>query len=154
MLLFHRQSQRSKKVATTNIDDTVVPGFPTGTSENTIVNALGKPSKVSKGLWNTRAYLYRLQPNRVDLGYLFDRKSGILRQTEVAFAQSVPLETMQSTLQGMLAGNASSSIQQGLEKVYQRQINEYSFRTGGLKGVIQRNEEDQIYIGVWDADLH
>jgi serine/threonine-protein kinase len=146
--------KKQKEVATTNIGDTVVPGFPTGTSENTIVNTLGKPSKVSRGLWNTRAYLYRLQPNRVDLGYLFDRRSGILRQTEVAFAQSVPLETMQSTLQGMLAGNASSAIQQGLEKVYQRQINEYSFRTGGLKGVIQRNEEDQIYIGVWDADLH
>jgi len=32
--------------------------------------------------------------------------------------------------------------------------NNYSFNTGGLKGVIERNERDRIYIGVWDADLH
>jgi serine/threonine protein kinase, bacterial len=146
--------QENKQEVATNITSGSVPGFPTGTSESTIREALGKPSKVSKGLWNTRAYLYRLKPNRVDLGYLFDRKSGILRQTEVSFAQSVSPDVMRSTLQGMLGGSASSQIRQGLQKVYQRQINEYSFNTGGLKGVIQRNKEDQIYIGVWDADLH
>ncbi|MFH7025888.1 MAG: protein kinase [Heteroscytonema crispum UTEX LB 1556] len=131
-----------------------VPGFPTGTSESTVKATLGKPSKVSRGLWNTRAFLYKLEPNRVDLGYLFDKNSGVLRQTEVSFAQSVEPEVMQTTLQGMLGGKASNQISQGLQQVYQRQSNEYSFNVGGLEGVIQRNQEDQIYIGVWDADLH
>lgn len=147
------RQENQPKVATNTISRSV-PGFPTGTSENTVKASLGKPTKVSRGLWNTRAYLYRLEPNRVDLGYLFDRKSGVLRQTEVSFAQSVSPGVMQSTLQGMLGGNASGEINQGLQRVYQRQANEYSFSVGGVKGVIQRNKEDQIYIGVWDADLH
>lgn len=130
-----------------------VPAFPTGTSQDAITAALGQPSKSSNGLWNTRAFLYRLEEN-VDLGYLFDRNTGVLRQTEVSFAQSVPPEVMQRTLQGMLAGNANSDINQGLQKVRDRQSRRYSFNVGGLKGVIERNQQDRIYIGVWDADLH
>ena len=148
------QPENQPKVATANTSNLSVPAYPTGTSENTVKSTLGKPTKVSRGLWNTRAYLYRLYPNQVDLGYLFDRKTGVLRQTEVSFAQSVPPQVMQSTLQGMLGGNGSGEINQALQRVHQRQINQYSFSVGGVKGVIQRNQEDQIYIGVWDADLH
>ncbi|BCX07186.1 MAG: hypothetical protein KatS3mg066_1045 [Fischerella sp.] len=148
------QPENQPKVATANTSNLSVPAYPTGTSENTVKSTLGKPTKVSRGLWNTRAYLYRLHPNQVDLGYLFDRKTGVLRQTEVSFAQSVPPQVMQSTLQGMLGGNGSGEINQALQRVHQRQINQYSFSVGGVKGVIQRNQEDQIYIGVWDADLH
>ena len=129
------------------------PVFPTGSSENNVKANLGQPTKVSRGLWNTRAYLYRLQPNRVDLGLLFDRKSGKLRQTEASLAQSVGESTMQNTLQRMLKGNINGDIQQGLQRVYQRQKNRYSFRTGNLKGVVERNKQDRIYIAVWDADL-
>ncbi|MBD2430317.1 MULTISPECIES: serine/threonine-protein kinase [Fischerella] len=146
--------ENQPKVATANTSSLSVPAYPTGTSEDTVKSTLGKPTKVSRGLWNTRAYLYRLHPNQVDLGYLFDRKTGVLRQTEVSFAQSVPPQVMQSTLQGMLGGNASGEINQALQRVHQRQINQYSFSVGGVEGVIQRNQEDQIYIGVWDADLH
>ncbi|OKH15796.1 serine/threonine protein kinase [Fischerella major NIES-592] len=148
------QPENQPKVATANTSNLSVPAYPTGTSENTVKSTLGKPTKVSRGLWNTRAYLYRLHPNQVDLGYLFDRKTGVLRQTEVSFAQSVPPQVMQSTLQGMLGGNGSGEINQALQRVHQRQINQYSFSVGGVEGVIQRNQEDQIYIGVWDADLH
>lgn len=116
-------------------------------------STLGEPRKRSRGLWNTRAYLYNLEPNRIDLGYLFDRRTGVLRQTEVAFAQAVEPDVMKNTLQGMLGGSASSEIKQGLQKVYDRQKNRYSFNLGSIKGVIERNNQDQIYIGVWDADL-
>ncbi|MEA5516475.1 protein kinase domain-containing protein [Nodularia sp. UHCC 0506] len=139
--------------APSNTKTSSVPAFPTGTSQNAVKAALGKPNKTSKGLWNTHALLYQLEGN-VDLGYLFDRKTGILRQTEVSFAQSMPPEVMQTTLQGMLAGNANSDIKQGLQKVSDRQTRRYSFNVGGLKGVIERNQQDRIYIGVWDADLH
>ncbi|MDB9306388.1 MULTISPECIES: serine/threonine protein kinase [Cyanophyceae] len=145
--------QQNQEAAPSNTKTNSVPAFPTGTSQDAVKAALGKPSKNTKGLWNTRAYLYKLEDN-VDLGYLFDQKTGILRQTEIAFAPSVPPEVMQRTLQGMLGGNANSDITQGLQKVRDRQTRRYSFNVGGLKGVIERNQQDRIYIGVWDADLH
>ncbi len=77
----------------------------------------------------------------------------MLRQTEVSFAQSVEPEVMQSTLQGMLGGNASGDIKQGLQQVYERKTNQYFFNAGGLKGSIERNRQDQIYIAVWDSNL-
>jgi serine/threonine-protein kinase len=97
---------------------------------------------------------YELNSNQITLGYLFDRSSGRIRQTEVAFDQSVEPEVMQETLQGMLGDHALINVSQGLQRVYQRRANNYSFNTGGLKGVIERNERDRIYIGIWDADLH
>ncbi|MGB6294575.1 MAG: serine/threonine-protein kinase [Rivularia sp. (in: cyanobacteria)] len=136
-----------------NTSNVNVPIFPTGSSESDVKANLGQPTKVSRGLWNTRAYLYKLQPN-VDLGLLFDRQSGRLRQTEASLAQSVGAETMQNTLQGMLKGNINGDIQQGLQRVYQRQTNQYSFQTGNLKGTIQRNNQGRVYIAVWEADLH
>jgi serine/threonine-protein kinase len=148
------QNQETQNEAPSNTTTTNVPAFPTGTSEGAVKGALGQPSRVSNGLWNTRAFLYQLEPNQVDLGYLFDRNTGVLRQTEVAFAQSVQLEVMQRTLQGMLGGKSNNDIQQGLQRVYNRQTKRYSFNVGGLKGVIERNQQDRIYIGVWDADLH
>ncbi|TVP63562.1 MAG: serine/threonine protein kinase [Nodularia sp. (in: Bacteria)] len=145
--------QPNQDAAPSNPRTSSVPAFPTGTSDKSVTAALGKPSKTSKGLWNTRAFLYNLEDN-VDLGYLFDQKTGILRQTEVSFPQSIQLEVMQSTLQGMLGGNANSDINQGLQRVRDRQTRRYSFNVGGLKGVIERNQQDRIYIGVWDATLH
>ncbi|MEQ8961926.1 MAG: hypothetical protein RLP02_29030 [Coleofasciculus sp. C2-GNP5-27] len=110
-------------------------------------------------MWhNTQALLYEdFIRDRVSLGYLFDRDTKRLRQTEVAFAQSVGLETMADTLDKMLSRNLSPEIRQGLTQVYQRQSNRYRFTSNNgspLKGVIERNERDRIYIGVWEADLH
>ncbi len=145
--------QKTEKPVTTNTSNTNFPVFPTGSSESDVKANLGQPTKVSKGLWNTRAYLYKLQPD-VDLGLLFDRQSGKLRQTEASLAQSVGVNTMQNTLQRMLSGNINGDIQQGLQRVYQRQTNKYSFQTGNLKGEIERNREGRVYIAVWEADLH
>lgn len=146
--------QQNQNSTTSNTSSRSVPAFPTGTAESTVTAALGQPNKISRGLWKTRAFLYNFEPNSVDLGYLFDQKTGVLRQTEVAFAPSIKPEIMQTTLQGMLGGRTSGDINQGLQRVYDRRRSQYSFNIGGLKGIIQRNQEDQIYIGVWDADLH
>ncbi|MEA5583728.1 serine/threonine-protein kinase [Nodularia harveyana UHCC-0300] len=145
--------QQNPNPVPSNTETSTVPAFPTGTSQDAVRAALGKPNKTSKGLWNTRAFLYNLE-NNVDLGYLFDLQTGVLRQTEVSFAQSTQPEVMQRTLEGMLGGNANNDINQGLQKVSDRQTRQYSFNIGGLKGVIQRNQQDRIYIGVWDANLH
>jgi serine/threonine-protein kinase len=150
--------KKSKKplkeaIATTSIQS--VPAFPTGTARSSVEAALGKPAKDLRGAWsNTRAVTYTLVPNQIDLGYLFDRNSGELRQTEAAFAQSVDPQVMQTTLEGMLGGQATEEIKQGLQQIQQRQKDNVSFTQGGLKGQIVRQDCDLIYISIWDASLH
>ncbi|PSB25073.1 serine/threonine protein kinase [Stenomitos frigidus] len=132
-----------------------IPGFPPGTSEGDIKAALGEPtSKAEKGFWNnTRTALYEVVPNKVTLGYIYDRNSGNVRQTEASFAQSVDSLQMKVALNNMTGGQANDLLDK-LEAVKQRKTNEYTFTKGNLKGIIQRNDRDRIYIGVWDADLH
>lgn len=148
-----KKQDLSNQLNATNISQTV-PAFPTGTSRSTIEATLGK-KKDLRGLWsNTRAVTYKVVPNQIDLGYLFDRKSGALRQTEAAFAQTVNPQLMQSTLNGMLGGQATGEIQQGLKQVQQRQLDNFQFSKGSVKGQIVRQNCDFIYISIWDADLH
>ena len=135
----------------TNIQ--TVPAFPTGTPRSAVEDTLGS-AKDSRGAWGTRAVTYHFVPNQIDLGYLFDRKSGELRQTEVSFAQSVDPQVMHTTLQGMLGGEATEKIQQQLQQVQQRQLDHVSFTKGSLKGQIVRQECDFIYISIWDENLH
>jgi len=131
-----------------------VPGIPTGTTVEALQAALGEPSRISPGVWgDTRAFLYRGVAGETDMGFLVDRGSGRVQQTEVSFPPSADLAMLQSTLSGILGGG-SGEIDQGLAQVYEGQSNEYSFATGGLEGVIQRNEQGRIYIGVWEAGLH
>jgi serine/threonine-protein kinase len=132
-----------------------VPAFPTGTPRSNIEATLGKPGRDLRGLWpNTRAVTYKVVPNQIDLGYLFDRKTGALRQTEAAFAQSVDPLVMQSTLDGMLGGQATEEIKQGLQQIQRRQSDNFQFSKGSVKGQIVRQDCDFIYISIWDADLH
>jgi serine/threonine-protein kinase len=151
-----RQENENQNNSTGNIAKNTVPGFPTGTSESRIKATLGKPTRTSNGyFYNTRALLYELKPEQVSLGYIFDKSSGRLRQTEVSFAQSVEPSVMQATLKKMLGDRIlNPSVSQGLQQVYDRRANEYSFNAGELQGVIQRNNSDRIYIGIWEADLH
>ncbi|MEH2136547.1 protein kinase domain-containing protein [Nostoc sp.] len=142
------------KVAVTNNRQSV-PAFPTGTSRSAVEATLGKPNQDLRGAWGkTRAVVYKLVPNKIDLGYLFDRNSKVLRQTEVSFAQSVDPQVMETTLNGMLDGQATEEIKQGLKQIQQRQSDNFSFKNGSVKGQIIRQQCDFIYISVWDANLH
>ncbi|MEH2412203.1 protein kinase domain-containing protein [Nostoc sp.] len=144
---------RSKLAATTGRES--VPAFPTGTPRNIVEATLGKRSKDLKGAWgNTRAVVYKLVPDKIDLGYLFDRNSKVLRQTEVSFAQSVDPQVMETTLNGLLDGQATEEIKQGLKQVQQRHWDNFSFKNGSVKGQIIRQKCDFIYISIWDVDLH
>ena len=147
-----REGKRDQVV--TNIIRETVPAFPTGTSRSSVEATLGK-KKDLRGLWsNTRAVTYKVVPDKIDLGYLFDKKTGTLKQTEAAFASSVEPEVMQTTLNGLLNGEATAEIKQGLEQVQQRQTDNFTFSKGGVKGQIVRQSCDFIYISIWDADLH
>ncbi|MBN3873643.1 serine/threonine protein kinase [Nostoc sp. JL33] len=148
-----QKKPRSKLAATSSRES--VPAFPTGTPRNIVEATLGKPNQDLKGAWGkTRAVVYKLVPDKIDLGYLFDRNSKVLRQTEVSFAESVDPQVMETTLNGMLDGQATEEIKQGLKQVQQRQSDNFSFKNGSVKGQIIRQQCDFIYISIWDVDLH
>jgi serine/threonine-protein kinase len=148
-----KEKKRFEEIATNS--SLSVPAFPTGTSRSSVEAALGKPKRDLRGVWsNTRAVIYEVVPDKIDLGYLFDRDTGRLRQTEVGFAGTVDHQIMQTTLNGLLAGKATAEIQQGLQQIQQRQTDNFTFRKGGIKGQIIRQNCDSIYISIWDADLH
>ncbi|WP_017314261.1 serine/threonine-protein kinase [Mastigocladopsis repens] len=150
---YKNNSARNNSAGNTNIGR--VPAFPPGTQRSTVETVVGKPDHDSRGIWrNTRAISYILVPNQIHLGYIFDRDSGILRQSEVAFAQSVDFQVMLATLERMLGTQATEEIKQGLRQMQQRQLNSFRFTRGSLKGQIVRQECDFIYISVWDASLH
>ncbi|AFY44618.1 serine/threonine protein kinase [Nostoc sp. PCC 7107] len=145
--------ENKKKVSITS--GLSVPAFPTGTNRSTVEATLGKPNRDLRGLWrNTRAVTYKIVPNQIDLGYLFDRNSGRLVQTEAAFNQSVDPEVMQNTLSGMLNGQVTPEIQQGLKQIQQRQRDDFSVDLGSVKAQIVRQNCGFIYISIWEADLH
>ena len=126
------------------------PGFPVGTPESVIKTALGEPSSTATGSrHNTDAVLYRLS-NQVTLSYTVDRYSRRIRQTEVFFTQSVDRQAMLATLNGMLGGQATELVKQGLQKVQQQQLHNYLFAKGSLEGRIAQTESE-ITISIWDA---
>lgn len=132
-----------------------IPGFAVGTPEQEVRAALGDPVRTGAGYWqNTRSVLYEPVPDRISLGYLYDQSTNQIRQTEASFAQSVDDLTLQVTVNGMLGSRATPEVIEGLKQVYRRERDRYSFQQGNLKGVIERNNQDRIYVGVWEADLH
>ncbi|MDJ0735023.1 MAG: protein kinase [Nostocaceae cyanobacterium] len=150
-----KKDQKSDDSTVATTSNQTVPTFPAGTSRSSVEAVLGKPVKDLRGVWrNTRAVIYKPIPNKVDLGYLFDTNSGVLRQTEAGFRESVDLQLMQTTLNGMLDGKATQEIQQGLQQIQQRQSNHYKFRIDDWKGQIVRQNCGDIYISIWESDLH
>jgi len=149
------RSAPSEPPATSYQKTPTIPGFAVGTPESQILSALGNPTdSQSRGYWpNTRTALYELLPNRVTLGYIYDRDSDKLVQTEGSFAPSVDDLVVKTALSGMVGG-ADREILQGFRDVQQRRTNRFTFRKGSLEGTIERNERDRIYIGVWDENLH
>ena len=138
-------------------DETIaIPILATGTTKQELRKVLGEPSSIQKGYWaNSSAWIYKKQTSdSVDLGYLFDLDTNRLRQTEIAFAPAVSLKTIQDILDSLLQGNTTPSIRQDLQKVYNRETNEYSFELGELEGSIAREPDGHIYLGVWEADFH
>ena len=145
-----------KPTAKKRLGESEVPILRPGTSKEQIIQALGQPSSQNKGYWpNTQSWLYKNHlGNQVDLGYILDTNTGRLRQTEVSFASSVNLEVMENTLNGLLDGKTPETITSGLAEVYNRQNDLRSFSLENIKGMIHRNNKDQIYIAIWEEDFH
>ncbi len=131
-----------------------IPIFATGTPKKQLREVLGEPNAIQKGYWqNSSAWIYKNRANgSIDIGYLFDLDSNNLRHTEVAIAPSVSLGTIENILDSLLQGKITPSLTQELEKIYLRQAAEYSFQLGDFEGSIERESDDHIYLGVWEAD--
>ena len=137
-------------------DSIEIPIFATGTSREELRDILGQPNAIQKGYWaNSSAWIYKDRANgSIDMGYLFDLDTNKLRQTEVAILPSVGLGTIEDILASLLEGNISPSVKQALEEIYQRQANKYTFKQGNLEGSIQREDDNHIYLGVWESNFH
>lgn len=132
-----------------------VPAFQPGISKKDVLQMLGVPTRSSRGYWpNTRAVSYELIPDQVSLGFLFDQNSERIRQTEAAFTPQVDSQLVVLTLNGMLGCKLNQEIQQGLQQVQQRVSRQYFFTLDSLKGVIEWQKGNRLYIGIWEAGLH
>ena len=134
----------------------IIRGLPPGTLESKVIELLGKPTKVDEnGYWpNTRAVIYDLLPNKITLGYIYDRDSRRLRQTELSVADGVDDRMVRVAFTNMLNLKITPDIKQGLQDVRNGKISRYEFKTGNLQGLIERSSDNRVYIGVWEDDLH
>lgn len=132
-----------------------IPAFQPGIQKKDVLRMLGTPTKTSHGYWpNTRALSYELIPEEISLGFLFDKNSERIRQTEASFTSEVDIQLVAMTLNGMLGCKLNQEIQQGLQQVQQRVSRQYSFTLHSLKGVIEWQKGDRLYIGIWESGLH
>lgn len=149
----HDVAESSLKTLNSQLQATI---FSPGTSEKRILQQLGEPLWRSPGFWpNSIAWSYEdIVAEGFDIGYMFDRQTNKLRQAEIAVPPSTDLSTVQLALESFLGEPITTSIEAGLQTVYQRQKATHSFTLGNLEGIIQRNSKDRIYIAVWEADFH
>ncbi len=132
-----------------------IPAFQPGIGKADVLRMLGVPNGSSRGYWpNTRAVFYDLIPDQVSLGFLFDRQSERIRQTEASFTAEVDTQVVSLTLNGMLGCKLNEQIKLGLQKVRRGESPQYSFKLDSLEGIIELQKGDRLYIGIWEADLH
>lgn len=132
-----------------------LPKFSVGSSEAEIEQLLGQPNISRIGFWpNTEANLYNVIPDQVDLGYIYDRDSRRLRQTEATLVPEVPLAIMEQMLDGLLGEPATSEALNKLAQIRDGQLQRYSFEQGNVEGTIEFTDKGRVYIGIWEADLH
>ncbi len=131
-----------------------VRGLPPGISIREAESLLGSPTTSDVGYWdNTRYALYQ-QSDGTRLAYIYDQDTEQIRQTEASFLRTTDSLILRVALNGMLSGQMTEDIEQGLDSVRLGQTSRYSFALGNLEGVIEQETGDRIYIGVWEMDLH
>ncbi len=152
--LSNERSSNERSIDT--IDTSAIPAFPIGHPRQQIIDLLGEPTKDSPGYWqNSRALLYEdVVPNKIALGYLIDVDTTGVRQAEISFAASVDLPTIQQTVRQLLQDQYSTEIENDLNRIYFRASNLAEFKINNLTGVVQRNPQDHIYLGIWDKEFH
>lgn len=126
------------------------PTLGIGDEENRIVSSLGTPTSERQSvIGKDRVLSYKnFDSDRVDVSYTSDNKTGKIKQTEVAFNQSVGIDSIEQTLANMLGGNVPEALQAGVRQVYEGQTDMRSLDLGQYKAIV-RNQKDKIYVGIW-----
>ena len=133
-----------------------IPAFPLGMTQQDLTDLLGEPTINSRGYWqNSRALMYTgVVPEKIALGYLTDTETKSVRQAEIAFDSSVDLLTIKLQAQNLLQNNYSLEIEHYINQIYFRTSDRHEFGADNLKGVVQRNPGDYIYLAIWDSEFH
>lgn len=133
-----------------------IPAFALGNTRQQITNFLGEPTMESPGYWqNSRALLYEdVVPNKITLGYLTDIDTTNVRQAEISFAGSVDLPTIQQAAKQLLQDKYSVEIEHKINQIYSKTSNLQEFQLNNLRGVVQRNPQNHIYLAIWDEEFH
>lgn len=155
----HSGSQGNSNTSEANDTIIALRTFPIRASRNTVRRALGQPQSSGTGYWPNTVYdLYNFESprftGRVDLGLIYDRDSLQLRQSEVTVDDGVPDQVVRMLMGQLLQGDPPSAVTAGLDQVRQRQRNRYDFQYRGWQGVIERNSQGNVYMAVWEPDLH
>lgn len=139
-----------------SIDTSRILADPIGTPRSQITAVLGEPTRESKGYWqSSKALLYPdVIPKQVALGYLTDIETTRIRQAEITFAGSVDLLSIQQAAQHLLQEQYSAEVEHYINQIYFKTSNLQEFKLKDLKGVVQRNPQDHIYLSIWDQDFH
>jgi serine/threonine protein kinase len=145
-----------KQPAPLPLNTSKIPSFPLGMTQQSIIEMLGGPTLNSEGYWpNSQALMYQdVLPKQIALGYLTDKDTTKVRQAEIAFASSVDLLTMKQQAKQLLQDNYSSEIDHYLNQIYFKTSNQHYFTINNFKGVVRRNPQEHIYLGIWDQDFH
>ena len=134
-----------------------IPAFPLGMTLQDLTDMLGEPSMNSRGYWqNSRALMYQgVTPEKIALGYLTDTRTQSVRQAEIAFDSSVNLPVIQQQAQNLLQNNYSMEIEHYINQIYFNTSDRHEFEIdSNLKGVVQRNPSEYIYLAIWDSKFH
>ena len=130
--------------------------FTVGTSEREILQALGEPVWRQPGFWNNSvAWSYEnVISEGIDLGYMFDLHTDRLQQAEITVPPATEIGTLRFALTSLLGSQTTIDLERELVAVHQRHKTAHNFAMGDLRGVIQRNDYDRIYLAVWSAGFH
>ena len=146
----------AQRLDTSDTETEAIPAFTVGVTRQQVIESLGQPTKVSQGYWgDSKALLYRdFVPSRVDLGYLTDTETKLIRQSEMTFAPTVDLLTIQQSAQQLLEANYSATVAEHIEQIYFERSDRQQFQVGNLAGIVQRNPQNHIYLAIWDRQFH
>ncbi|NEQ99685.1 MAG: hypothetical protein F6K30_23785, partial [Cyanothece sp. SIO2G6] len=123
-----------------------IPGIRLGTSAATVRNLVGPATQTAAGTGSTRIDTHDLN-QRVRLTYVYD-PSNRVQQSEVRVTRAVDPLMIRVALNGMVNGQLTRDLEQGLTQVRQGQVSQYDFQGDGLQGRVQW-EGDRLHIQVW-----
>jgi serine/threonine-protein kinase len=147
LLLGNSGSPETARPSAENTGPVAIPGFSPGTAASQVLKRLGEPTRQAIRD-NFSTAVYELVPNRATIAYVYDQASQTVQQAEAAFAPSFDRLMMRVALTGMLKGESTQAIEQGLEQVRTQQLDRYAFENSQFEGTIERNQNGYIHIYV------